>query len=99
MNEKVRWGILGAAKIATGSVIPAMQAGDLCEISAIASRRIEKAAQIARDLNIPKFYDAYEELLADEDIEAVYIPLPNNLHLEWTEKAAAAGSAGRSRRK
>ncbi len=91
MTEKVRWGILGAANIAVKKVIPAMQAGNFCEIAAIASRNTEKAEQTANDLNIPKFYDSYENLLNDSSIEAVYIPLPNHLHLEWTTKAAIAG--------
>jgi predicted dehydrogenase len=91
MNKKVRWGILGAANIAVKKVIPSMQAGEYCEIAAIASRDLEKAKQAAQALNIQKFYGSYEELLADSDIEAVYIPLPNHLHLEWTIKAAHAG--------
>lgn len=91
MNEKVRWGILGAANIAVKKVIPAMQAGDFCEITAIASRNLERAKQAASDLNIPKFYGSYEELLADAEIDAIYNPLPNNLHVSWTIKAAEAG--------
>lgn len=91
MTEKVRWGILGAANIAVKKVIPAMQAGEYCEIAAIASRNTEKAEQSARSLGIPKFYDSYENLLNDSSIEAVYIPLPNHLHVEWAMKAATAG--------
>jgi predicted dehydrogenase len=91
MTKKVIWGILGAANIAVKKVIPSMQAGENCEITAIASRDFEKAKQAAGQLNIPKFYGSYEELLADSDIEAVYIPLPNHLHLEWATKAARAG--------
>lgn len=91
MSKKVRWGILSTAKIAVKSVIPAMQAGVLCEITAIASRNLENAKQVANDLNVPKFYGSYEELLADKDIDAIYNPLPNHLHLEWTTKAAEAG--------
>lgn len=89
MNKKVRWGILGAANIAVKSVIPAMQASEHCELFALASRQIEKAK--ADELHIPKYYSTYEDLLNDSEIEAVYIPLPNNLHLEWTVKAAEAG--------
>src|SRR5688500_4015506 len=89
--EKIRWGILGAANIAVKKVIPAMQAGKFCEIAAIASRNAEKAEQTASDLGIPKFYDSYESLLNDSTIEAVYIPLPNHLHIEWAIKAATAG--------
>ncbi|MEO6589229.1 MAG: Gfo/Idh/MocA family oxidoreductase [Pyrinomonadaceae bacterium] len=91
MIEKVRWGILGAAKIAVEKVIPSMQSGNYCEITAIASRDSAKAEKAANDLNIPKSYGSYEELLNDAEIEAVYIPLPNHLHLEWSAKAAEAG--------
>lgn len=91
MSKKVKWGILGAANIAVKKVIPAMQKGVFCEISAIASRDLEKAKLAAEHLNIPKTYGSYEDLLSDSEIESVYIPLPNHLHLEWTKKAAEAG--------
>lgn len=91
MSKKVKWGILGAANIAVKKVIPAMQKGEFCEISAIASRDLEKAKADVANLNIPKIYGSYEELLNDSEIEAVYIPLPNHLHLEWTKNAAEAG--------
>jgi predicted dehydrogenase len=91
MIEKVRWGILGTANIAVKKVIPAMQAGNFCEIIGIASRNLEKAKRSALELNIPRFFGSYEELLADKEIEVVYIPLPNNLHVEWSIKAAEAG--------
>jgi predicted dehydrogenase len=91
MMRKIRWGVLGAAHIAVKKVIPAMRQGEFCEITAIASRDSKKAKQAAADLNIPKFYGSYEELLADREIEAIYNPLPNNLHVEWTMKAAEAG--------
>ncbi len=91
MNKKIRWGVLGAANIAVKKVIPAMQASEFCKVTAIASRTLEKARLAAYDLNVPKFYASYDELLADADIDAVYNPLPNNLHVEWTIKAAAAG--------
>jgi predicted dehydrogenase len=91
MREKVRWGILGVAKIATDKVIPAMQRGTSSEVVAIASRDGEKARQAAAQLGIPKAYGSYEELLADPSIEAVYNPLPNHLHLAWSAKAARAG--------
>jgi len=89
--NKVRWGILGTAKIATAKVIPAMQRSEWCEIAAIASRDLSKAKAAANELNIPNAYGSYEELLADKSIEAIYNPLPNNLHVPWTVKAAAAG--------
>lgn len=91
MTKKVRWGILGTANIAVRKVIPAMQKSEFCEISAIASRDLEKAKLAAESLNVPTFYGSYEELLNDPEIEAIYIPLPNHLHLEWTKKAAEAG--------
>jgi predicted dehydrogenase len=91
MDRKVRWGILGTAAVAVKKVVPAMQQGDWSEVSAIASRDIAKASQAARRLGIPKAYGSYEELLADAEIEAVYNPLPNHLHVPWTTNAAAAG--------
>ena len=89
--RKVKWGVLGAAKIARTRVIPAMQVGECCEISAIASRDRSTAVKAARDLGIPKAYGSYEELLADPEIEAVYNPLPNHLNVPWSVKAAEAG--------
>ena len=91
MSEKVRWGILGTAKIALTKVIPAMQRSDWCEIVAIASRDLSKAKTAACELNIPNAYGSYEELLADNSIEAVYNPVPNHLHVPLTVKAAEAG--------
>jgi predicted dehydrogenase len=91
MADKVRWGVLGAAHIAVTKVIPAMQRGDWCEVTALASRDIEKARRFAGELGIPKAYGSYDELLADPDIEAIYNPLPNHLHVPWSTKAAAAG--------
>jgi predicted dehydrogenase len=91
MNHKVRWGVLGVASIAVRQVIPAMQQGSWSEVTAIASRDPSKADQAARSLGIPKAYGSYEELLADDEIEAIYNPLPNHLHVPWTIKAAEAG--------
>ncbi len=91
MKRKVKWGVLGVANIAVKKVIPAMQLGEWSEISAIASRDLEKAERAAKQLGIPRAYGSYEELLADSDIEAIYNPLPNHLHIEWTIKAADAG--------
>jgi len=88
---KVKWGVLGAASIATKKVIPGMQKGEWSEIAAIASRESKKAQEAARKLGIAKAYGSYEELLADAEIEAVYIPLPNHLHVPWSIKAAEAG--------
>jgi predicted dehydrogenase len=91
MPDKMRWGVLGAANIAVKKVIPAMQRGEWSEIVALASRDVGRAREAARSLGIPKAYGSYEELLADEEIEAVYNPLPNHLHVPWTTKAAEAG--------
>jgi predicted dehydrogenase len=88
---KVRWGVLGAAKIAITKVIPAMQRGAWSEVVGIASREPDKARRAASDLAIPKAYGSYQELLADPEIEAVYIPLPNHLHVSWSIRAAEAG--------
>lgn len=88
---KVRWGVLGVASIAARKVIPGMQKGKLCEIAAIASRDAAKAENSARELGISKSYGSYEALLADPEIDAVYNPLPNHLHVPWSIKAAEAG--------
>ena len=89
--SKLRWGILSTAKIGTVKVIPAMQAGSRCEVVAIASRDLERAQQAAQQLAIPKAYGSYEELLADPDVDAVYNPLPNHLHVPWSLQALEAG--------
>ncbi|HJR61225.1 MAG TPA: Gfo/Idh/MocA family oxidoreductase [Vicinamibacterales bacterium] len=89
--NKIRWGVLGVAKIATAKVIPAMQAAAHCRIVAIASRDGARAARAAADLGIPRAHASYQALLADPDVDAVYIPLPNHLHVPWTAKAAEAG--------
>jgi predicted dehydrogenase len=89
--KKVKWGIMGAASIAVRKVIPGMQNGAFSEITAIASRDKKKAEDAARQLGIPKAYGSYEELLQDREIEAVYNPLPNHLHVPWSIKAAEAG--------
>jgi predicted dehydrogenase len=91
MSKKIRWGILGAAKIATAKVIPAMHHCEFAEIAAIASRDLTKAETAAHELNIPKSYGSYEALLADPEIDAIYNPLPNNLHVPWSIRAAEAG--------
>ncbi|WP_418039368.1 Gfo/Idh/MocA family protein [Paenibacillus xylanilyticus] len=90
-DRKLRWGILGSASIAKGSVIPGLQQSELNEVAAIASRDEEKAKQTADQLGIPQAYASYEALLEDDSIDAVYIPLPNHLHREWTIRAAEAG--------
>jgi predicted dehydrogenase len=90
-RKKVKWGVLGAASIAVRKVIPAMQKGEWSEVTAIASREKKKAEEAARKLGVAKAYGSYEELLADPEIEAIYNPLPNHLHVAWSIKAAEAG--------
>ena len=89
--KKIRWGVLSTAKIGTEEVIPAMQLGEYCKFTAIASRQLEKAQAAARRLGLEKAYGSYEELLADPDVDAVYLPLPNHLHVPWAIKALKAG--------
>jgi len=91
MSNKVRWGVLGVAGIATKKVIPAMKKGSRSEIVAIASREFSRARFAAAQLDIPNAYGSYEELLADPSVEAIYNPLPNHLHVPWSIKAARAG--------
>lgn len=91
MSDKIRWGILSTAKIGTLQVIPAMQKGQFCEVNAIASRNLDRAQQVAAELGIPHTYGSYEELLADPDIDAIYNPLPNHMHVPWSMKAIEAG--------
>jgi predicted dehydrogenase len=91
MGKKVRWGVLGVASIAVRRAIPGMQHGEWSEVTAIASRDLDKAQEAARKLGVPKAYGSYEELLADPEIDAIYNPLPNDLHVPWSIKAAEAG--------
>lgn len=91
MTEEVRWGVLSTAHIGTEQVIPAIQQGRNCKVVAIASRDVARGRKAADRLAIPRAYGSYEELLADQDIDAVYNPLPNHLHREWTIAAARAG--------
>src|SRR5450432_3798471 len=91
MNRKIRWGILGAAQIGINKVIPAMQKGEWSRVTAIASRDLAKAQAAAAKLGIAKAYGSYEELLADPEIDAIYNPLPNHMHVPWSIRAAAAG--------
>ncbi len=91
VSEKLRWGVLGVAGIATKKVLPAMKQCRRAEVAAIASRDRAKAERAARDFDIAKAYGSYEELLADREIDVVYNPLPNHLHAPWSIKAAEAG--------
>ncbi|MBI1243835.1 MAG: gfo/Idh/MocA family oxidoreductase [Alphaproteobacteria bacterium] len=87
----VVWGVLGAARIATQKVVPGMKGSPLLDMRAIASRDIAKARAAAAELGLAKAYGSYEEMLGDPEIEAVYNPLPNHLHVPWTVKALEAG--------
>jgi predicted dehydrogenase len=91
MSKKLRWGVLSTAGIGWKKVIPAMQQGELTTIDAIASRDLKRAQEIATRFGIARAYGSYEELLADAEIDAIYNPLPNHLHVPWTIKAAEAG--------
>src|SRR5882724_7076472 len=91
MTKKVKWGVLGASSFAVRTSIPAMKKCALSEVTALASRDLEKARRVASELGISRSYGSYEELLADPEIEAIYNPLPNHLHVPWTIKAAEAG--------
>ena len=91
VKNKVRWGVLGVARIAVMKVIPAMQRGEWSQVTAIASRDLKRAQKAANELAIPKAYGSYEDLLEDPEIEAVYVPLPNHLHVPWSIRAAEAG--------
>lgn len=88
--EKVKWGVLGTAGIAHKHVIPAMKEADNCELYAIAGRSAEKAEQFRNEFGFEKAYGSLEELLDDPEVQAVYIPLPNDMHKEWVIKAAEA---------
>lgn len=88
--KKVRWGVLGTAGIARGQVIPGMKLANNCELYAIAGQSLEKAKSFQAEFGFEKAYGSYDELLADPNVEAVYIPLPNQLHMEWTCKALKA---------
>lgn len=89
--KKIRWGILSTAKIGLKQVIPAMQLAESCEVTAISSRSTDMARVAADSLGIASAYGSYEELLEDPEVDAIYNPLPNNMHMEWTLKAMEAG--------
>ena len=88
--RKVRWGVLGTADIAWGQTIPGMKLAEHCELYAIAGRKPDKVSRYREAFGFRKEYCSYDELLADPDVEAVYIPLPNDLHCEWTVRALKA---------
>ena len=88
--RKINWGVLGTAGIAKGQTIPGMVQAENCNLYAIAGRSMEKATAFQKEFGFEKAYDSYDALLADPNVEAVYIPLPNELHEEWTVKALQA---------
>ena len=89
--KRLRWGILSTANIARRKVVPGMRRSTRSEVVAVGSRSESAARAFADELGIPRAYGSYEELLADPEVDAVYIPLPNHLHREWTLAAARAG--------
>jgi predicted dehydrogenase len=90
-GRRVRWGVLSTAAIGVKKVIPGMQKCKLAKVTAIASRDFSRAREAADVLDIPRAYGSYDELLSDPEIDAIYNPLPNQLHVPWTNKAAEAG--------
>jgi predicted dehydrogenase len=90
-DRTVRWGIVSTANIGVEKVIPAIQAASRCEVVAIASRDRDRAETTAASLGIPRAHGSYDDLVTDPDVDAVYVPLPNHLHAEWTIAAVRAG--------
>lgn len=89
--NKAKWGVLGTANVAAWGTIPGMIKSESCELYAIAGRSLEKAESYKERFGFEKAYGSYDELLEDENVQAIYIPLPNNLHKEWVIKALNAG--------
>jgi xylose dehydrogenase (NAD/NADP) len=93
MPRRLRWGVMSTANIGKIAVIPAIQQSALGTVEVLASRDVEKARSVAKSLGIERVVGSYEALLEDSNVDAVYIPLPNTLHAEWTIRAAAAGKS------
>jgi predicted dehydrogenase len=91
MSEKIKWGILGTANIARKALIPGIQSSENGELYAIAGRKREKVDEFNNNFHPERVYYSYEELLQDDNVQAVYIPLPNALHMEWVIKALENG--------
>ncbi len=89
--KHIKWGVLSTSNFGINHLIPAISASETGSVQAIASRDTEKAKKVAGELNIPVSYGSYEELLADDSIDAIYNPLPNHLHVPWTIKAMESG--------
>ncbi len=92
MPGKLSWGVLGASGIALKAVVPAIQASTNGRVVALASRR-RQPDELTKSLGIDRVHESYDELLADSEVRAVYIPLPNSMHKEWVIRAAEAGKA------
>jgi predicted dehydrogenase len=88
--DKIRWGVLSTAKIGREKVIPATQRSELGSVAAIASRDLAHAKEVAEKLGIERAFGSYDELLSDPHVDAVYIPLPNHMHVPWSLRAIAA---------
>ena len=91
MEKKIKWGVMGTAGIAAGCTIPGMQKAKNCELYAIAGRSLKKAEEFKERFGFEKAYEGYDALLNDPEVQAVYVPLPNDIHLEWVVKALNAG--------
>ena len=89
--NKIKWGIMGTANVARWGMIPGMKKAGNCELYAIAGRSAEKAKAFQEQYGFEKAYGSYEELLQDPEVQAVYIPLPNDIHLKWVKAALKAG--------
>ena len=89
--QKVRWGVLSTAKIAKEWLIPAMQESEYAEVVAVASRDLSRAQAYAKETGIPKAYGSYEELLQSDEVDAIYNPMPNHMHVSWSIEAVKAG--------
>lgn len=90
VENRIKWGVMGTASIAAGCTIPGMQKAGNCELYAIAGRSLKKAEEFKERFGFEKAYEGYDALLADPEVQAVYIPLPNDIHVEWVVKALNA---------
>ncbi len=89
--QKIKWGVLGTANIARYATIPGLKKAEHCQLYAIAGRSLEKAQAFKEEFGFEKAYGSYDQLIADKEVQAIYIPLPNHLHLEWVEAALKNG--------
>ena len=89
--NRIRWGVLGGARIANARFMPAMKEARFAELSAIGSRSLDKSRSIGREFAIARCYGSYDELLVNPAIDAIYVPLPNHLHVQWSIRAMEAG--------